>query len=251
MNKGKSYNSNNKIQPKYRILSFIFALIMFFGSFLQDITVFAKVQDSDFKLVDNVEMDDESSLDYNSKRNIDVQIVWNENFHQNVKKPKSVTIKLFEDNKDAKRILELTEDNGWKGTFDELYVYNAKGQKINYTIDEVDVPNYNKLIRGNQDEGFTVANTYWPEKVSFEVQKKWFSNYNLKEEGKKRPDHVIIELLENKNPTGNTIKLELANEWKYGFWDLPKYDENNNEIIYTIREFEIEGYKTRIYGDSE
>lgn len=73
MNKGKSYNSNNKIQPKYRILSFIFALIMFFGSFLQDIKVFAKVQDSDFKLVDNVEMDDESSLDYNSKRNIDVQ----------------------------------------------------------------------------------------------------------------------------------------------------------------------------------
>jgi LPXTG-motif cell wall-anchored protein len=46
----------------------------------------------------------------------------------------------------------------------------------------------------------------------------------------------VIELVKNGEETGKTLVLNEDNNWKGSFKDLDKYDENGNEIEYTVKE---------------
>ena len=77
-------------------------------------------------------------------------------------RPDSVTIKLLADGKETDKSLELTAENGWKGTFTDLPKYvTVDGEKteIVYTVVEVEVPGYTSSISGSAADGFVVTNT--------------------------------------------------------------------------------------------
>jgi len=77
----------------------------------------------------------------------------------------SVTVILYKrvgDDPELKKAGEVTlEDDSWTHTFENLFVKEG-GEKITYSISEVDVPGYKSEIAGNPEEGFTITNTYTP-----------------------------------------------------------------------------------------
>lgn len=91
---------------------------------------------------------------------VDVEKQWSGDVESD--RPDSVTIKLLADGEDTDKSLELTAENGWKGTFEDLPKYvTVDGEKteIVYTVVEVEIPGYTSSISGSADDGYVVTNT--------------------------------------------------------------------------------------------
>ena len=148
----------------------------------------------------------------------------------------SVTIKLLADGAEVESAVITAADN-WMHTFSNLPKYAADGHEIVYTVDEYDVPSYVKAIEGTSSTGFTVTNTITG-KVDIPVTKVWVGPAT---------DSVTVNLYAD-GVKVDTVQLTAANQWKHTFANLDKY-ENGREIVYTVDEVLIPGYKTKITGD--
>lgn len=148
----------------------------------------------------------------------------------------SVTIKLLADGVEVESAV-LTATDNWMHTFSNLPKYAADGHEIVYTVDEYDVPSYVKAIEGTSTTGFTVTNTITG-KLDIPVTKVWVGPAT---------DSVTVNLYAD-GVKVDTVQLTAANQWKYTFANLDKY-ENGREIVYTVDEVLIPGYKTKITGD--
>ena len=85
--------------------------------------------------------------------------------------------------------------------------------------------------------------------TSFSVEKKWVVGENL---ATNKPDKVTVFVLKNRVKDDNlTVELSAANGWKASFSNLPKEDADGNEIVYTVSEETIAGFKTAISGTDE
>ena len=178
------------------------------------------------------------------KTEIPVTKVWSDNNNQDGKRAEKVTIKLLADGVDTGKALELSETNQWTGKFTDLPKYND-GEEIEYTIKEEPVPTeYSVNITGNKTEGFTVTNTYTPEKIEIPVTKVWNDG---NDQDKKRPEGIVIKLLADGVDTEKTLELNEANQWTGKFTGLEKY-KDGKEIEYTIEESAVEGYTVEITG---
>jgi len=148
----------------------------------------------------------------------------------------SVTIKLLADGAEVESAV-ITAAENWMHTFSNLPKYAADGHEIVYTVDEYDVPSYVKAIERTSSTGFTVTNTITG-KVDIPVTKVWVGPAT---------DSVTVNLYAD-GVKVDTVQLTAANQWKHTFANLDKY-ENGREIIYTVDEVLIPGYKTKITGD--
>ncbi|MDU6679569.1 Cna B-type domain-containing protein [Actinomyces sp.] len=179
---------------------------------------------------------------------IDVEKKWSGDVEAD--RPDSVTIKLLADGEQTDKSLELTAENGWKGTFEDLPKYvTVDGEKteIVYTVVEVEVSGYTSSISGSAADGFVVTNTKEaPPVTSVSVEKKWSGDVEAD-----RPDSVTIKLLADGKQTDKSLELTAEKEWKGTFEDLPKYvtvDGEKTEIVYTVVEVEVSGYTSSING---
>ena len=87
------------------------------------------------------------------------------------------------------------------------------------------------------ENGFLITNTpvAEAEKVSFTVKKQWDVG-NLATEKDYEQLSVTIKLLSNKTDSGISAEVNLKNGWQYTFTNLPKYDNNGKEIVYSVEE---------------
>ena len=112
--------------------------------------------------------------------------------------------------------------NGWKFTASNLPKYDNRGDEITYTVDEVEVKDNDLMFYTKSVNGTTITNTFTVpgEKTEVTVVKAWADNENV---NGKRPESIRLQV---KN--GNTVVAEKvvteADEWKYTFTDLAKYD---------------------------
>ena len=173
---------------------------------------------------------------------VDVEKRWSGDVEAD--RPDSVTIKLLADGKETDKSLDLTAENGWKGTFKDLPKYvtvNGKKTEIVYTVVEVEVPGYTSSISGGAAEGYVVTNTKEaPPVTSVPVEKRWSGDVEAD-----RPGSVTINLLADGKQTDKSVELTAENGWKGTFTDLPKYvtvDGEKTEIVYTVVEVEVPGY---------
>ena len=178
------------------------------------------------------------------KVEIPVEKVWEDADNQDGKRPTEITVKLLAGGNDTGKILVLNADNEWKGSFTNLDKF-AEGEEIVYTIEEVEVTDYTSAITGTVAEGFTITNSYTPETIEIPVEKVWEDADN--QDGK-RPTEITVKLLAGGNDTGKILVLNADNEWKGSFTKLDKF-ANGEEIVYTVEEVKVEGYKTSISGD--
>ena len=166
---------------------------------------------------------------------------WNDEGNKDKTRPEKITIYLLANGTqvDAK---EISEKDGWKYSFTGLAKYDDNKQEIKYTIDESEVEKYTKQING-----YDLINTYTtenPETVDVNGVKTWNDANN--KDGI-RPKAIRVKLLANGEEKTSVITTE-EQDWKYSFTELPKFDDNGNEIKYTVDEETVSGYTKKIDG---
>jgi len=166
---------------------------------------------------------------------IDVEKVWVG------PKGTEITVSLRANGELTGDTLDLSEANGWRGTFVGLPKYDVlTGEPIGYTIEELDIDNYTSAITGNAETGFTVTNTN-TETVDIGVVKKWVGTPAASATVQLRADGRVVA----------EATLTASSGWAHTFAGLPRYDPGTGEpIAYTLTETPIPGYRTAIAGDA-
>ena len=63
----------------------------------------------------------------------------------------------------------------------------------------------------------------------------------------RRPQSVLVHLLADGQDTGISVTLDEGMGWKYSFENLPRF-KDGKEIVYSVREDEVEGYSNQVEG---
>lgn len=165
-----------------------------------------------------------------------VEKIWNDNNNAAGKRPESIVLKVIENGIEIARQL-VTAEEDWLHTF-KLPKYNTDGSEKIYEIDEEvvnenDLYFYLKTINGN-----VITNTFIipNEKVNIIATKIWNDNNNIVEV---RPNQIELTLVANGVETERKIIVNEESNWSSTLTNLEKYDENGNEIIYTVIEKEV------------
>ncbi len=192
---------------------------------------------------------------------VTVNKVWKDNDIQKLRRPEKVVVVLKQGNQEVAR-QEIGQEENWTYTFENLPKYNEKGQEIEYAVDETvldgdehkeDLKFYTKQIgKVTENKQATIINTFQkPEDTTnVVVNKIWNDNNN---EAEKRPESIKLQLKQGNNQiVEEIVTVENAiedntNTWEYTFENLPKYNENGQEIGYTVDEVEVNSEDLKFY----
>ena len=192
-----------------------------------------------------VSYDDEKAFENTytpTKTEVPVKKVWKDENNQDGKRPTSVTVKLLADGQDTGKTLELTEANGWAGSFKDLDA-DKGGTPIQYTVVEVTVAGYTSEITGDAASGFAITNSYSPETVDVKATKNWDDANN--QDGK-RPTKITINLLaDGEKVASKEVQAAADGTWTVEFTKLAKY-KAGKEIKYTVTEEAVAEYEATI-----
>ena len=192
-----------------------------------------------------VSYDDEKAFENTytpAKTEVSVKKVWKDENNQDGKRPSSVTVKLLADGQDTGKTLELTEANGWAGSFKDLDA-DKGGTPIQYTVVEVTVAGYTSKVTGDAASGFTITNSYSPETVDVKATKNWDDANN--QDGK-RPTKITINLLaDGEKVASKEVQAAADGTWTATFEKLAKY-KAGKEIKYTVTEEAVAEYEATI-----
>ncbi|UUV99534.1 Cna B-type domain-containing protein [Vagococcus luciliae] len=177
------------------------------------------------------------------KTSVTVTKRWEDANNQDGKRPNTIQVQLYADDKESGKPVELNEGNAWAYTWQDL-AEKANGQTIQYTVKEVsDVPGYTATTTDSNQGNIIITNTHDPETTEIKGEKHWDDANN--QDGK-RPASIEVNLLAN----GKVIETKTVTEkdnWKYDFTNLPKYHQG--ELIhYTVTENTVDGYSTTVNG---
>ena len=189
------------------------------------------------------------------KTSVTVNKVWDDNNNEAGKRPESVKLLLKDGENTVAEEVVTGETNTWTYTFTEIEKYDENGQEKVYTVDEKEVNSEDLQFYNKQISGLSVTNvfTHNTENVNIPFTVNWEDNEIQKA---RRPESVKIILKANGNIVegkevilqGNT--QENKDSWIGEFTDLPKYDELNNIINYTIEEQEVNSLDLKFYKNT-
>ena len=186
------------------------------------------------------EMSDNGVEIYNhhtpEKVSVEGSKTWNDADNQDGKRPESIAVRLFADGTEVTSKIVTANDN-WSWSFTGLDKYNS-GTEIVYTISEDTVADYTTVV-----DGYNIANTHTPEKISISGSKTWDDADN--QDGK-RPESITVRLLADGRVVSHK-KITEKDNWSWNFEDLPVY-EKGEKITYTIKEDSVENYETKLDG---
>ena len=193
--------------------------------------------------VQNVNAD--GGIDGQNKTTASVKKVWDDNNNSMHKRPSSILVQLYANNKVTGQPVTLSSANNWEYKWDSL-VKNVKGAPVKYTAREVTVPTgYKSTSTSTGVNEITLTNKYESvEKIDITGKKVWDDADN--QDGV-RPSAVTITLLQN-GKEYQTTQATAANNWKYSFNQVPKTDSNGNAYTYTVKEAAVEGYTSKVSG---
>ena len=159
----------------------------------------------------------------------------------------SVTIKLMNGTEvvEEKTVAKSGDAKNWEVSF-EAPKYGKDGNAIAYTVTEAAIAGYKAEVSGNQKDGFVITNTD-TEKVKIRVDKKWL--------GKVGSEITVklmngTEVVDTKTVDASAAKIGNAKTWEVSF-EAPKYGKDGNEVVYTVTESAIEGYKAEVSGNQD
>ncbi len=170
-----------------------------------------------------------------NKTSVSVYKEWQDGNNQDGKRPTSIQVQLYADGLAMGSTVTLDASNQWSHTWTNLDVMKS-GTKVEYTVDEVDVPNgYNKSVSGDAANGFTITNRYTPAVTAITVEKIWQDGNN---QDSKRPESIQVQLYANQAPYGQPVTLSDANNWKFEWNGLAKMSAGQ-DIVYTVDELSV------------
>ncbi|HCM89752.1 MULTISPECIES: Cna B-type domain-containing protein [Vagococcus] len=184
------------------------------------------------------------------KTELSVSKSWDDFNNALTTRPGIVKVTLFKNGNPTTQQVELSETNKWQHTFTDLLVYDEDGRKNIYTAQEEEIEGYTQIKDGpnfiNQSEKVTELTHLSGEKI-------WDDENNTLQQ---RPGYITVVLYQNGNPMIDenyqavSQKVGLVTNWKYDFKDLPKYDDEGKEYVYSIEELAVDKYKTNIIVNS-
>ena len=204
--------------------------------------------------VTNKEKEVETTTDGQFARRITVNKTWSDDNNANGKRPTSIKYILKGGNTPIEQVVtgNVTTNEDWSYTFENVPKYNDRNELINYTLEEEPVVQdgfkfYKKSISGDMNDGFDVTNTFKipTETISVKADKHWADNSN---QAKKRPTSIILrlkngaEIVEDKTLTGT------GDDWTYTFENVPKYNQFGNEVNYSLEELETNTGDLKFYN---
>ncbi|WP_225420139.1 Cna B-type domain-containing protein [Lapidilactobacillus gannanensis] len=126
----------------------------------------------------------------------------------------------------------MTAKDNWHYSFDNLPKYDENGDEYLYTVKEWKVPGYITGVDGDDNITNTLA-------TSISGNKIWVDNDNA---AGKRPSSIKVDLYQNGVQIDSKKVSGEGNEWPYNFANLPKYDADGKEYVYTVKEETVPGY---------
>ena len=168
-------------------------------------------------------------------------------------RPTDVVVALYKSENDETYIdtRTLNEQNGWKESFIGLDKYDFDTKElINYDVRELDInENYTASYDKKQEQNnitLKITNTLKYEDIStsLTVNKIWIDPENMV-----RPE-ITINLHQNGSDDVFASYTLKNGETSHEFTNLPKYDADGNEYVYTTEEAEINGYTPEYSNDT-
>ena len=178
-----------------------------------------------------------------TKVEVPVKKIWEDNDIQAQRRPESVIVILKANGVENQRCelskenVDPSNENIWQYTFTELPKYDAYNNIINYTIEEVEKDQGDLYFYTSKVDGYTITNTFTrpTDTIRIDVNKKWEDQENVYN---KRPNSIQLEVKQGDNIVQSAVVTK-EDSWKTTFTNLPKYDENGQEIVYTVDEEEV------------
>jgi len=169
-----------------------------------------------------------------SKVNITINKVWEDNNNQDAIRPNNVTVEVLA-NGERYDVVVINSTSNWKITVEDLPEF-IDGQKVVYTVCEIRVETgYTSSV-----DGLTITNTHEPFTKEINVTKIWNDNNN----NALRPESVTVHLMDGNKVVATAI-LSADNDWKVTFKDLP-VNKDGKAIVYTVKEVEVPDYRTEV-----
>lgn len=221
---------------------------------LADIVAFVYVYDSKGNLIaseEDLTNKDQTITLYTEDTKISVKKVWEDNEDQDGIRPAAIKVQLYADGKASGRTVELSENNNWKYTWNDLDK-QKDGEDIVYTVDEIEIPDgYTKTVT-NKGAAFTITNTHKPGTTEVKVTKVWKDS---NDKYQKRPGSIRVQLYKTVagelEAVGEPVTLDKSMNWTYTWTDLA-LQENGITIIYTVDEISVpEGYTKTVTKDAD
>ena len=159
--------------------------------------------------------------------NIQVTKEWVDKNNAYSTRPTSVSVKIKQNGTDYQTI-SLT-GNSWTSNVITVPKYDSNGVKYNYTLEEETLDNYGLVNYDNAN--YKITNTL-KKNINVTVTKKWIDDNNS---NNTRPLSLTIHLLRN-NANYKTLTLTGDTDTWTTSVEVPKYDNNQNEYTYSIRE---------------
>ncbi len=185
------------------------------------------------------------------KISVNVTKSWKDTIAQQDKRPAGITVVLKNGKTEVER-KEVNSSNNWSCTFTDLAKYDSEANEINYTVEEEMTSEFykNTGITGDMTNGYVITNTFErpTDKVDVTITKTWDHTNNIYT----KPDSIILQV-KNGDKVVESYTVTESDSWSHTFTGLDKYDENGNEIVYTVGEAEVtQGnlnyYKTTVNG---
>lgn len=129
---------------------------------------------------------------------------------------------------DSKYIVELNENNNYAYTWTDIPSESTVGTPITYSVVESDIPaGYDCVVEGDMTNGFKITNTLL---TTISGTKTW-SDGNDAHTG----DSITVKLLAN-GAEVSSATVDASTNWAYEFSNVPAYDTDGSEIVYTVEE---------------
>lgn len=151
----------------------------------------------------------------------------------------AVEVQLYANGEEHGEPVTLSAENNWTHTWTGLAVNETPGQSIEYTVEEVNVPDGYEVDVDDEDLGnVIITNSHTPELTEVSITKEWRDDEDI---AGFRPDHIEVELYEDGNPTGKVIAItpDEDGNWEGSFINLPKYRDEGVAIDYTVAEVSL------------
>ncbi|MEO1769558.1 Cna B-type domain-containing protein [Candidatus Enterococcus ferrettii] len=167
--------------------------------------------------------------------------IWKDYDNKFKTRPVSINIHLYQNGEEfGKKEVQADKTGNWTYSFTNLPKYDAKGEAYNYTVKEDPVKDYQTKV-----EGTTITNRYENnETTEISGQKIW---QDYKNKFNTRTESIKIRLYQN----GKEFKqqeVNAADNWRYHFVNLPKYDGKGVAYSYSVKEDPVKNYKTKVDG---
>ena len=192
-----------------------------------------------------------NTMDPNASKKLTVKKIWKDENNQDGKRPASITVDVYANGqKLADKTVTVTggsTDAEWTAQTTDLPIFDASGQKITYTIGEVQLDGYD--APEVDQENLTVTNSRTPEKIAIKASKKWDDAEN--QDGK-RPANVVVKLYKEVGGQKSEVEnrtLTEADQWATEFTNLNKY-EKGQEVVYSLEEDAVPHYQSQVTGNA-